>query len=443
MNKGIIIKLILILVLVAVLVIIDLPSGFSKIGIKKEPKLKKGLDLVGGTHLSYEADMNGIADKDRDAAISSLKDNIERRINALGVAEPQIQSRKIQGKYGLLIELPGIKDINKAIDIIGKTAQLKFKESGGAVSTKAGKYTAEDLKKIQAQQGQQWRDTKLTGRYLKKADVQFDQQGNPEIAIEFNSEGAKIFAQLTKDNLQKRIAIFLDNELISAPTVQSEINDGKAVITGKFSVAEAKDLALQLNAGALPVPIKIVEQRNIGATLGEDSVKKGLVAGAIGLVLVALFMILYYKLSGFLAILALLIYALIVLGIFKLSSLTPWAMTLTLPGLAGFILSIGMAVDANILIFERTKEEIAAGKTLLTAIEVGFNRAWSSIRDSNISTLITCLILFWLGIGSIKGFALTLAIGTLASMLTAITITRTFLLTVSIGKIKEKINWFI
>jgi len=428
---------------VAVLVIIDLPSGFSKIGIKKEPKLKKGLDLVGGTHLSYEADMNGIADKDRDAAISSLKDNIERRINALGVAEPQIQSRKIQGKYGLLIELPGIKDINKAIDIIGKTAQLKFKESGGAVSTKAGKYTAEDLKKIQAQQGQQWRDTKLTGRYLKKADVQFDQQGNPEIAIEFNSEGAKIFAQLTKDNLQKPIAIFLDNELISAPTVQSEINDGKAVITGKFSVAEAKDLALQLNAGALPVPIKIVEQRNIGATLGEDSVKKGLVAGAIGLVLVALFMILYYKLSGFLAILALLIYALIVLGIFKLSSLTPWAMTLTLPGLAGFILSIGMAVDANILIFERTKEEIAAGKTLLTAIEVGFNRAWSSIRDSNISTLITCLILFWLGIGSIKGFALTLAIGTLASMLTAITITRTFLLTVSIGKIKEKINWFI
>ena len=424
MTRNNIIKLVIILILAAFFIIVSIPNGLSLIGIKKETKIRKGLDLVGGTQITYEADMSQIVEKDQEQAILSLKDIIDRRVNALGVTEPVVQSRKIGDKYGLIVELPGIKNINDALETIGKIANLQFKES------KASKLG-------------EWQDTKLTGRHLKKAEVQFDQQGNPEIAIEFNPEGAKIFADLTKKNLQKPMAIFLDKEMISAPTVQSEIKDGKAVITGQFTIDEAKKFAIQLNAGALPVPVKIVEQRNIGATLGENSVKEGLLAGLIGTILVAFFMILYYHLSGLMAFFALIIYSFTVFSIFKLSSLTPWAITLTLPGIAGFILSIGMAVDANILIFERTKEEIKAGKTLINAIDTGFSRAWTSIRDSNFSSLITCSILFWLGSGSIKGFAVTLAIGILISMLTAIVATRTFLQLISIGKFKEKLNWFI
>ncbi len=436
------IKLALIIILAAFFVLVDIPGGFRKIGIGKEPKLKKGLDLVGGTHIAYEADMSKIEPGDRDEAILSLKDNIDHRINALGVTEPQVQSRKIGDKHGLVVELPGIKNIDEALAIIGKVAQLEFKEGGGPTQLEAGEFSGEELEQFQALAGG-WQETELSGRHLKKAEVQFDQQGSPQIAIEFNSDGAKVFADLTKKNLSKPLAIFLDEELISAPTVQSEITDGKAVITGQFSIEEAKNLAIQLNAGALPVSIEVVEQRDVGATLGEDTVKKGLIAGAIGLALVALFMILYYKLSGVLAVIALTIYAILVFGIFKLSSFTPWAMTLTLPGLAGFVLSIGIAVDANILIFERTKEELKTGKPLLTAIDAGFVRAWPSIRDSNISTLIICLILFWLGVGSIKGFALTLGIGVLVSMFSAIVITRTFLETVAVGKLKKKLNWFV
>ncbi len=442
MNKKTIIKLALIIILAAFFVLVDIPGGFPKIGIDKEPKLKKGLDLIGGTHIAYEADMNKIEPDDRDEAILSLKDNIDHRVNALGVTEPQVQSRKIGEKYGLVVELPGIKDIDEALAIIGKVAQLEFKEGGGPSQLGPGEFSGEELEQFQELAGG-WQETELSGRHLKKAEVQFDQQGNPQIAIEFNSDGAKVFADLTKKNLSKPLAIFLDEELISAPTVQSEITDGKAVITGQFSIEEAKNLAIQLNAGALPVSIEVVEQRDVGATLGKDTVKKGLVAGAIGLVLVALFMILYYKLSGVLAVIALAIYAVLIFGIFKLSSFTPWAMTLTLPGLAGFVLSIGIAVDANILIFERTKEELKADKPLLTAIDAGFARAWPSIRDSNISTLIICLILFWLGIGSIKGFALTLGIGVLVSMFSAIIITKTFLETMAVGKLKKKLNWFV
>jgi len=436
MNRNIIIKLVLIIILAAFFVLVDLPGGLSKIGILKEPKLKKGLDLVGGTHIAYEADMSEIEPQDRNDAIKSLVDVIDKRINALGVTEPVIQSRKIGDVYGLFVELPGIKDIDEALDLIGKTAQLEFKEGGGTepLSMGPGEFTGEQIEQLQKQQKTaEWKSTDLSGRHLKRADVQFDQQGKPEIAIEFNSEGARLFADITKRNLQKQVAIFLDNELISAPTVQSEIKEGKGVITGDFTIEEAKKFAIQLNAGALPVPIKIAEQRNVGATLGESSVKKSLLAGAIGLFLVALFMILYYRLPGILATIALAVYAVLVLGIFKISNLTPWGFTLTLPGIAGFILSIGMAIDANILIFERTKEELRAGKPLITAIEVGFNRAWPSI---------TCLILFWFGTGAIRGFALTLGIGILVSMFSAITVTRTFLQITAVGKIKEKLSWF-
>lgn len=444
MNTKLLIKLAIILILAGFLAIADIPGGFPKIGISKEPKLKKGLDLVGGTHIAYVADVSKIESGNQDQAIKSLVEVIDRRINALGVTEPVIQSRKIGSQYGLVVELPGIKDINEAIDLIGKTAQLQFKEGGtaGTSNLGSGTFSGKELEQLQKQQQQGWKETNLSGRHLKKAEVQFDQQGKSEIAIEFNPEGAKIFADITKRNLQKPVAIFLDNEVISAPTVQSEIKGGKAVITGDFTIDEAKQLAIQLNAGALPVPIKIAEQRTVGATLGSDSVKNSLFAGLIGLFLVALFMILYYRIPGFLAVTALIIYTVLVLGIFKISALTPWGFTLTLPGIAGFILSVGMAIDANILIFERTKEEIRAERPIVTAIDNGFQRAWPSIRDSNISSLITCLILFWFGTGAIRGFALTLGIGILVSMFTAITVTKTFLQLATLGRLKEKLRWF-
>lgn len=377
----------------------DWPTGPDiEIGsFYKELKLREGLDLQGGTHLVYEADMEKIGDNDRAQAMVSLKNVIDRRINAIGVAEPVIQTGKIENQYTLIVELPGIKDIDKAMAMIGQTAQLQFVDQ-------------ED-------------NELLNGSHLRRADVVIDQQtSQPEISLEFNNDGKTLFAKATQENLQKQIGIKLDNQLISAPTVQTVIPDGKASITGEFTLEEAKNLVIQLNAGALPVPIKIIGQRNIGATLGDESIKQSLIAASLGIFLVALFMILYYRLNGLLAIAALGIYGLINLALFKLIPVT-----LTLAGIAGFILSIGMAVDANILIFERMKEELAAGKSRGLAIEEGFRRAWSSIRDSNVSSIITCLILIWLGSGLVRGFAVTLIIGILTSMFTAITVTRTFL----------------
>jgi protein-export membrane protein SecD len=281
-------------------------------------------------------------------------------------------------------------------------------------------------------------ETGLTGKNLKSANVEFmSQSGKPEVGIEFDSEGAKLFAQLTKENVGKQIAIFLDGQIISAPTVQTEITDGKAVITGNFSLEEAKKLAQRLNEGALPLPITLIGQQSVEASLGKASLDKSLKAGAIGIGLVMIFMILYYRFLGFIASVALLIYTSLMVTIFKLSTITPWAITLTLAGIAGFILSVGMAVDANILIFERTKEEIRRGRSLRGAIEEGFRRAWPSIRDSNISSIITSLILIWFGTGFVKGFAVTLLLGVLVSMFTAIILVRT-ILTAVIGEWAEK-----
>jgi protein-export membrane protein SecD len=281
-------------------------------------------------------------------------------------------------------------------------------------------------------------ETGLTGKNLKSANVEFmSQSGKPEVGIEFDSEGAKLFAQLTKENVGKQIAIFLDGQIISAPTVQTEITDGKAVITGNFSLEEAKKLAQRLNEGALPLPITLIGQQSVEASLGKASLDKSLKAGAIGIGLVMIFMILYYRFLGFIASVALLIYTSLMVTIFKLSTITPWTITLTLAGIAGFILSVGMAVDANILIFERTKEEIRRGRSLRGAIEEGFRRAWPSIRDSNISSIITSLILIWFGTGFVKGFAVTLLLGVLVSMFTAIILVRT-ILTAVIGEWAEK-----
>lgn len=265
--------------------------------------------------------------------------------------------------------------------------------------------------------------SELSGEQLKRAEIVFDPNtGAPQVQLQFNAEGTALFAAMTKQYLNQVIGIYLDGEPISLPVVQSEISNGTAVITGDFTLDESKQLARRLNAGALPVPISLVSQQNIGASLGQASVERSFVAGALGLMLVAVFMILFYRLPGLLAVLALLVYSLLVLAVFKL-----WPVTLTLAGIAGYILSIGMAVDANILVFERTKEELRAGRPLSSAIDEGFRRAWLSIRDSNVSSLITCFILMWFGSSLIKGFAITLAIGILVSMFSALTVTRTFL----------------
>jgi len=396
---------IILFIIVAITVLaglIDWPKGPNIIG--KEIKVHEGLDLQGGTHLVYELDTGKIGKGDINTATQSVINVIDRRINALGVSEPTIQSAKIGDKATVIVELPGVSDVNEAMNLIGKTAQLKFLEQDETSPTG-------------------FKETALTGANLKRAQVEFDKStSEPQVAIQFDGDGTKLFADLTTKNLQKPIAIELDSEIISAPTVQTAIENGQAVITGKFSVDEAKKLAIQLNAGALPVPISLIEQRNIGATLGSESVKKSLVAGLVGLILIAIFMIAYYKIPGLLATLALAIYALVVLAIFKIIPVT-----LSLAGIAGFILSVGMAVDANILIFERSKEEMAKGKTIGLSIEEGFTRAWSSIRDSNFSSLITAAILYYSTSGLVRGFAVTLAIGILISMFTAITVSRTFL----------------
>lgn len=373
--------------------------------IYRDLDVKLGLDLLGGTHLAYEADTSKVDAAHIDDAMRSTRDNIERRVNLLGVSEAVVQTSKVGEQNRLLIELPGVKDINAALATIGQTAQLDFREAGSATISAETDFVPTDL----------------TGKDLKISQVQFN-NGKAVVGLEFTPDGTKKFADLTSRNLGKPLAIFLDNQIVSAPTVQVAITDGRAVITGNFSVDEAKQLSIQLNAGALPLPIKIVEQRNIGATLGNESINKSLLAAAVGVALVWLFMLVNYRLRGLIANIALVIYLLLTLAVIKLIPVT-----LTLAGIAGIVLSIGMAVDANILIFERIKEELRWGRPQSVALQLGFLRAWNSIRDSNVSSLITAAILFWFGSGSVRGFALTLSVGIVVSLFTSITITRTLL----------------
>lgn len=379
-----------------------------------------GLDLQGGTHLVYEADLSNIEEKERGDSMDGIRDVIERRVNLFGVTEPLVQINKAGDSYRLIVELPGVKDIHQAIEMIGATPYLEFKEE-------RTQEESDEIIKRQEEGDEEailtdpyFKSTQLTGRYLKKAQLAFDQTtSEPHVVLEFSDEGAKIFAELTRNNINKTIAIYLDGTPISIPRVQEEIPGGKAQITGNFTLAEAKQLAQRLNAGALPVPITLISQQSIGASLGQNSLAKSLKAAIIGLIVVALFMIIYYRVPGVLAVVALAIYAIFILAIFKLVPVT-----LTLAGIAGFILSIGMAVDANVLIFERVKEEKKAGRDSTSAIDEGFKRAWPSIRDGNISTIITAIILYWFGTSIIKGFALTLFVGVLISMFTAIIFTR-------------------
>lgn len=504
-----------------------------------------GLDLQGGAQLTYDADLSQISLADRSSALEGTKDVIERRVNALGVSEPIVQTSMSGETPRISVELAGVYDVNSAIKMIGETPLLEFKtenpaavkltdaqqaqldsmnlevrkkavevlnqaKGGGDFSALAKEYSEdggskdngglyEGVKKgqfvsefeevafNQLQPGQvysdlvktsfgyhiiklesssgegdarvvnvrhilfqtktaadlgiaaqdEWLNTQLSGKNLEKATVEYDQTSMvPQVSLQFDNEGAQLFADLTTANVGKPIAIFLDGVAISTPKVNEPILGGRASIDGNFSVAEAKLLAQRLNAGALPVPVTLVSQQTVGATLGQVSVQKSLIAGFWGLIAVAIFMVVCYRLPGFLAVCALLIYTAISLAIFKIFP----GFTFTLAGITGFILSIGMAVDANVLIFERLKEELRNGKELSKAIDDGFNRAWTSIRDSNVSSLITCFVLYWFGSSIIKGFALTLALGILVSMFSAVVITRQFLLLVAKWKI-SKIDW--
>ncbi len=400
-----------------------------------------GLDLSGGSHLVYEADTAAISTADIPEAMNALRGVIERRVNLFGVAEPNVQVEGAgvagEGVRRLIVELPGVTDVNAATQLIDKTPNLEFKTERpdgpekekiiAAWKVAQDKITAGQIVSVEddplLKEDPNYIPTGLTGRYLKRAQVTFNQNAiAPSVSLEFNSEGAKLFAEITKANVGKRVAIYLDGVAISEPTVNEEIRDGRAEISGQFNLEQAKQLTRDLNLGALPVPITLVSTQTIGATLGEDAITKGVRAGFYGLIAIMVFLILWYRLPGLLAALALGIYTALVLAIFKLIPVT-----LTSAGIAGFILSLGIAVDANVLIFERMKEELRGGKELGEAIEDGFKRAWLSIRDSNISSLITATILFWFGESLIEGFALTFALGVIISLFSAIVVTRVLL----------------
>ncbi|MEA2006865.1 MAG: protein translocase subunit SecD [Patescibacteria group bacterium] len=527
------------------------PTGIGWLdGLVGTMKINMGLDLQGGVHLVYEADMTNIEDGKESEALSGIQDVIERRVNAFGVAEPVIQPSKVGGSYRLIVELAGVKDIEEAKGMIKETPFLEFREEGQQKEqldeeqqkivdeqVESAKKTFEE-KKIQAQEildkvlagedfdaiakessedpgsGEKGGDldffkkgvmvgafedvvfsdelqvgqihpeivesdfgfhiikkidqrgegddkeirashillsapnpeglgksmaaqlmkstfepSGLTGKELERSQVNFNQQtGQPEVLLQFNDDGKKMFKEITERSIGKQVAIYLDGNIISAPVVNDVIRDGNAVISGGFNLKEAQELAQRLNAGALPVPIKLISQQSVEASLGKASLDTSLKAGLWGLIAVGIFMILYYRLAGVVAVVALSVYALLMVSIFKISSLSQtFAITLTLSGIAGFILSVGMAVDANILILERMKEEIKRGRDLKSALDAGFRRAWTSIRDGNFSTILTCLILMTFGTGFIKGFAITLVIGVLLSMFTAIVITRVLL----------------
>ena len=403
----------LIVVIIFALAILGVFFIYPKYSISKWRPWRLGLDIVGGTHLVYNIDLSKISSQNYDSVINGLRDVIEKRVNLFGVAEPQVYTAQSGNTHQLVVELAGVKNINDAINQIGKTPTLDFR-----LMNQVGTSSVEFI------------PTGITGQYLLGAQLTFDQTtGAPQIAFNLNNEGATLFDQLTKNNVNKRLCIFVDNAPIipdnlgdSCPTISSEIPDGKALITGQFNINYAKDLVARLNAGALPAPISLASQQTISPSLGSNALKGAIFAGIIGAILVMAFMLIYYRTLGLFADMALIVYIIFSLAIFKIIPVT-----LSLSGIAGFILTIGMAVDANILIFERFKEEVARGLLKESAIEEGFRRAWPSIRDSNISTMITAVILYFFTSSFIQGFALTLFLGVLISMFSAITVTRTFL----------------
>ena len=429
--------------IVLALIILILGSGIAFFVYKSEPRLNKnyatvssffknhpfrlGLDLSGGSHLIYKADVSAVPAGQVGDSMSALRDVIERRINIFGVSEPVVQVQHggliSGGDEQLIVDLPGVTDVKQAIDMIGQTPLLEFKTEAPASATRNA--TVGKDGKVTVDINSQFVDTELTGRYLQKATLEFDTNTRePKVSLQFNDVGTKLFSQITKDNVGKMVAIYLDGAPISTPVVREQIPNGQAVISGSFTPTEAKQLVGRLNSGALPVPITLLSTQTIGAILGDSAVNAGVKAAVIGFLLVAIFLILLYRLPGLIATVSLCIFISIILALFKLLPVT-----LTAAGIAGFIISIGIAVDANVLIFERVKEELRSGRSVADAVSAGFSRAWFSIRDSNISNFITALILFWFGTSLIKGFALTLGMGVIVSMFSAITVTRIFLST--------------
>lgn len=428
MNRKNVGWLIIILVLFGVALWSIVPLNAKLLGPNG---LTLGLDLRGGAQLLYEADLSQKDPSVTDAeAMSAVVDKIQRRVNEFGTTEPVIQR---QGTNRILVQLPGVKDTNEAISLIGKTALLDFREqkldeNGQPVLDAEGQVEFED--EPAKATGIDGSEQELTGRYLKSARTDVDPYtASPVVAFEWNDEGAYLFEQITGRNIGKQLAIYLDGEPISAPVVQEVISArGQIDFNSPTTLEEAERLAVQLNSGALDVPLTIIGQESVDPTLGADSIKDSQLAAIIGIALLVLFMLLYYRLFGLIACISLGIYGVFLLAIFDVASIT-----LTLSGIAGAILSLGMAVDANVLIFERMKEELRAGRTTGAAIEGGFNRAWTAIRDSNITTFIACAVLIWLGTSSafhasmVTGFAITLFIGVALSMFTAIIVTRTLL----------------
>jgi preprotein translocase subunit SecD len=420
--------------------------------LERDIRTRLGLDLQGGMQVLLEADVPDTQEVTREA-MDAVRSIIENRVDALGVVEPNVQ---LMGERRILAELPGLDDPDEAVAAFRGTGLLEWIDAGDiylepgtivrttfdqpageqATPEPAGddpSASAETSEPAETQPEatlpqERVFETVLTGRDLKHASVGQDEFGKPQINFELSAEGASIFGDYTANNVGKFLAIVLDKKVISCPRVQGHIPDGMGRITGNFPLSEARAIVVQLRYGALPIPLRVAEQRTVGPTLGQDSVERSVWAGIVGLIVVLIFMLVYYRLPGLLADAALLVYAVVTFALFRLIPVT-----LTLPGVAGFLLSVGMAVDANILIFERMKEELRHGRSLGAAIEAGFDRAWTSIRDSNLSTLITCVILFWFGsnfgASAVRGFAVTLFLGVLVSMFTAITVTRTFMRT--------------
>ena len=395
-------------------------------GTKGRFDFKLGLDLSGGTRLVYSADTSKLDAADLPDSLASLREVVERRVNAFGVGEPLVQTEQGGalggGAHRLVVELPGITNVEEAIKLIGETPVLEFKLVKEGVDPAVYAVASSTDASV-------FEDTGLTGTYLSKASLQFGNgQGAlataPVIRVDFNPEGSRLFGTITTANTGRLLAIFLDGKLLSAPVIQTSITDGTAIISGgNFTAETAREMVRNLNLGALPVPIQLASTETIGATLGDEALHAGLAAGIAGFVLLSLFMVLWYRLPGLVSVVALLIYVVIMLVLFKLVPVV-----LTAAGIAGFILSVGLAVDANILISERIKEELDEGKSAEPAIREGFSRAWLAIRDSNIAHIIAGVILFWFGTSLIKGFALVFSMGVVVSMLSAITISRTFLL---------------
>lgn len=437
---------------------------------------KLGLDLSGGSYLTYRADTSDIGNQNIDDAMASLRDVIERRVNTFGIAEPRVQTEThrigVEGEeQRLIVELPGVTDLDEAIALIGETPVLEFKVEApmdeiarienevSALLTQDvdvqegddGQGTAQvnldTFEQIEALQAQRYVSTELTGRYLESAQLSFSQAGvatggglqsQPVVNLSFDREGSVLFEELTRENVGKTIAIFLDGDVVSTPLVNAPISGGNAVIEGNFSIEEARTLVGRLNSGALPIPIELISTNTIGPSLGQNAINAGVNAGLLGLLVVSLILLLWYRLPGLIAVVALAIYTAVTLWLFKAIPVT-----LTSAGITGFIISIGIAVDANILIFERMKEELSKGACIYDAIEIGFKRAWASIRDANLSSIISAVILFWFGTPLIKGFALTFGIGILISMLTAVSFTRLMLFSLNNRDKDTKLEKFL